>query len=80
MGASVSKESNFPMPNAPRNPADAALVTAAARLAGWDPGPGRLAELVPAMSGFYSLLDLLHRDELGDTPPATAFQAQWDGR
>lgn len=70
------------MPNTtipPRTPVNADLVAAAARIGGLAPGAERVAQLVPAMDGFYTLLDALHRDELGETPPAIAFQAQWTG-
>ena len=65
-------------PVAPRTPVTADLVAMAARVGGLEPGPERLAQLVPAMDGFYTLLDALHRDDLGETPPAFAFQARWD--
>lgn len=42
--------------------------------------PERLAQLVPVMNGFFALLDQLHRDELGEAPPAIAFRAAWSDR
>ncbi len=63
-----------------RTPTDPDLLAAAARLSGIDPTPERLAQLVPAMDGFYALLDALHRCELGETPPAIAFRAKWGER
>ena len=65
-------------PVTPRTPVTADLVAMAARIGGLEPGAERLAQLAPAMDGFYTLLDALHRDELGETPPAFAFQADWD--
>jgi hypothetical protein len=63
-----------------RTPADASLIEAAAKLADLTLDPERAAQLVPAMDGFYALLDPLHGTELGDTPPAIAFRASWTGR
>ena len=65
---------------AKRVPTDPALLEAAARLADLDLSPERIAQLVPAMDGFYSLLDALHRCEPGETPPAIAFRAKWEER
>ncbi|MES2718295.1 MAG: hypothetical protein V4795_21175 [Pseudomonadota bacterium] len=63
-----------------RTPSDASLLEAAAKLADLPLEPERLAQLVPAMDGFYALLDALHGTELGETPPAIAFHASWPGR
>ena len=63
-----------------RVPTDPQTLEAAARLAGLELSPDRIAQLVPAMDGFYALLDPLHGTELGDTPPAIAFHARWAGR
>ena len=63
-----------------RTPVDASLIEAAAKLADLPLDPERVAQLVPAMDGFYALLDVLHGSELGDTPPAIAFHASWTGR
>lgn len=63
-----------------RTPVDPALLQAAARLSDLPLDAERIAQLVPAMDGFYALLDPLHRDELGETPPAIAFRAKWEGR
>lgn len=60
---------------ATRIPTDPELLAAAARLAGVQFAPDRYAQLVPAMNGFYQLLDKLHRGELGETPPAIGFRA-----
>jgi hypothetical protein len=65
---------------AQRVPTDPKLLEAAARLADLDLSPERIAQLVPAMDGFYALLDALHRGEPGETPPAIAFRAQWTER
>lgn len=83
MALSVSKASNFTMsttPVMPRTPVSLDMVAMAARIGGLEPSTERLAQLTPAMDGFYSLFDALHRDDLGETPPAFAFQAQWDRR
>lgn len=32
----------------------------------------------PALEGVYALIDLLDAVELGETPPATAFDARWE--
>ncbi|MFM1987232.1 MAG: hypothetical protein RJA99_189 [Pseudomonadota bacterium] len=63
-----------------RTPTDPAMLAAAARIADLPLDPERIAQLVPAMDGFYQLLDALHRSELGETPPAIAFRAKWEGR
>jgi hypothetical protein len=63
-----------------RVPTDPKLLEAAARLADLELSPERIAQLVPAMDGFYALLDALHRGELGETPPAIAFRAKWTER
>lgn len=63
-----------------RTPTDVPLLEAAAKLADLTLDAERLAQLVPAMDGFYSLLDPLHSTELGETPPAIAFHARWEGR
>lgn len=63
-----------------RTPTNAPLVEAAATLADLTLDAERVAQLVPAMDGFYALLDVLHSTELGETPPAIAFHASWTGR
>lgn len=65
-------------PATPRTPVNADWVAVAARIGGLQPSAERLVQLAPAMDGFYTLLDALHRDDLGETPPAFAFQARWD--
>jgi hypothetical protein len=63
-----------------RTSTDTSLVEAAAKLADMALDPARAAQLVPAMDGFYALMDVLHSTELGETPPAIAFHASWAGR
>lgn len=63
-----------------RVPTDPALLEAAARLAELSLSPERIAQLVPAMDGFYTLLDALNQGDLGETPPAFAFRAKWEDR
>jgi len=62
-----------------RTPTDQALIAAAARLAELPLSSDRIAQLVPAMDGFYALLDALKQGDLGETPPAFAFRAKWEG-
>jgi hypothetical protein len=62
-----------------RVPTDPQTLEAAARLAGLELSPDRIAQLVPAMDGFYTLLDALDRADLGETAPAFAFRAKWEG-
>ena len=61
-----------------RVPTDPQTLEAAARLAGLKLSPERIAQLVPAMDGFYTLLDALDRGDLGETAPAFAFRAKWE--
>lgn len=63
-----------------RTPTDTSLLEAAAKIADLKLERERLAQLVPEMDGFYVLLDALHGSELGETPPAIAFNASWMGR
>lgn len=63
----------------PRIPTDLESLAAVARISGIAPSAERLAQLVPAMDEFYGLLDALHQSELGETPPAIAFRAKWEG-
>lgn len=60
-----------------RLPADAALLTGAARLANLPLSDARAQELVPALDGVFQMLAVLDAAELGDTPPAAAYRAQW---
>ena len=62
-----------------RVPTDPKLIEAAARLGALTLSPERIAQLVPAMNGFYALLDALDQGDLGETPPATAFRAKREG-
>lgn len=63
-----------------RTPTDIELLAAAARLTSLPLSRERLEQLVPAMDGFYALLDPLDRADLGETPPAFAFRAAWEAR
>lgn len=60
-----------------RLPADAALLTGAARLADLPLPEGRAAELLPAADMVFQLLEGLSPEALGNTPPAAAYNAQW---
>lgn len=62
-----------------RVPTDPELIEAAARLAALTLSPERVAQLVPAMNGFYMLLDALDQGDLGETAPAIAYRAKWEG-
>lgn len=61
-----------------RVPSDPKTIDAAARLAGLALSPERISALVPAMDGFYTLLDALVQSDLGETAPAFAFHAKWE--
>lgn len=50
----------------------------AARLARLDLSPERLAKIGPTVEGIYALIDTLDAVPLGETPPATAFDASWE--
>ena len=62
-----------------RVPPDAALLEAAARLANLPLSPERAAQLVPAMDGVFQMLDALNQGALGETAPAFAYRAKWEG-
>ncbi len=38
----------------------------------------RRAAVGPALEGVYGLIDMLDAVQLGETPPATAFNARWE--
>jgi hypothetical protein len=63
-----------------RVPTDPMLLQAAARIADLPLSAERIAQLVPAMDGFYQLLDALHQCDPGETAPAFAFRAKWEDR
>lgn len=63
-----------------RVPTDPKLLESAARVGGVELTTERLAQLAPAMDGFYAMLDALHECDLGETPPAFAFRAKWADR
>ncbi|SDE71367.1 hypothetical protein SAMN05660485_01633 [Blastococcus fimeti] len=50
----------------------------AARQARLDLGPERLDVVGPMINGIYAMLDTLDEVPLGETPPATAFDARWE--
>lgn len=56
------------------------MIESAAKIADLPLSAERVAELVPAMDGFYAMLDALHQGEPGETPPAIAFRARWEVR
>lgn len=60
-----------------RLPSDPDLLVAAARLASLPLSQERIAQLVPVMDVTCSLLDALAQGGLGETAPATAFDAAW---
>ena len=50
----------------------------AVRQARLDLGPERLAQVAPMINGLYATLSALDDVPLGETPPATAFDARWE--
>jgi hypothetical protein len=75
----LSWEINSTMPD--RHAPDANLIEMAARLADLPLlATANCRNSVPAMAGFYGLLDNLHRGDLKETPPAIGFRAKWAGR
>lgn len=48
------------------------------RMARLDLGPERVAVVGPTVDEIYGLMDRLDAVELGDTAPATAFDARWE--
>ncbi|MDQ3904632.1 MAG: hypothetical protein M3300_04100 [Actinomycetota bacterium] len=50
----------------------------AARTARLDLPAGRLEVVGPALEGIYALIGTLDAFPLGETPPATAFDARWE--
>lgn len=63
-----------------RVPSDPKLLEAAACLADLHLSEKRISQLVPDVSAFFQLLDALHANDLGETPPAIAFHARWTER
>lgn len=56
---------------------DTAALEHAARVARLDLTTERRQVVGPAIEQVYALIDILDGVELGDTPPATAFDARW---
>ncbi len=50
----------------------------AARVARLNLSADRLEVVGPALEGIYALIDTLDAFPLGETPPATAFDARWE--
>ena len=50
----------------------------AARHARLDLSPERLETVAPMVNSIYALFDALDEVPLGETPPATAFDARWE--
>ena len=50
----------------------------ACRTARLDLSEERRAIVGPALEGIYALIDTLDAIELGETPPATAFDPRWE--
>lgn len=59
--------------------ADPALLEAAARLAGLSLSSERAEQIAPFMDGVFQWLDALDQSALGETPPAFAYRARWEG-
>lgn len=51
--------------------------TGIAALAGLSLTPGGITALAAAAGPVHELLGVLNQDDLGETPPATAFNASW---
>jgi Asp-tRNA(Asn)/Glu-tRNA(Gln) amidotransferase C subunit len=67
------------MPDVKRVPTDAEIVSILAKHARLDLTPTRAAELAPALDGILELLDALDDVKLGETAPAFAYRAKWEG-
>lgn len=61
----------------PRSPLTGAMVRQAAAMARYDLSEARAAELAPHLQGMLQALDGLDAVDLGETPPANAFDARW---
>jgi len=66
------------MSSDPRSFAGEALEHAV-RGARLDLTPARRELVGPVLDGIYALIDHLDAVSLGETPPATAFNARWEG-
>lgn len=67
------------MAQSKRTPTSADTVSAVAKHARLDITQERAAELAPALDGILELLDSLDAVELGETAPAFAYRAKWEG-
>lgn len=67
------------MPDVKRTPTDSDIVSVLAKHARLDLAPERAAELAPALDGILDLLDSLDDVKLGETAPAFAYRAKWEG-
>ena len=62
-----------------RTPVEAAEMAVLARSARLDLAPERAAPLAEAVTGIFMLLDALDAVPLGETAPAFAYRAKWEG-
>ena len=67
------------MPEIKRTPTNAGTLTTLAGNARLELSPERAAALVPALNGVLELLDSLDEVKLGETAPAFAYRAKWEG-
>ena len=67
------------MPNIKRTPTNADIVGTLASHSRVELSHERAAALSPALDGVLELLDSLDAVELGETAPAFAFRAKWEG-
>ena len=67
------------MPDIKRTPTSSDIVSVLAKHARLDLTPKRAADLAPALDGILDLLDSLDEVKLGETAPAFAYRAKWEG-
>jgi Asp-tRNA(Asn)/Glu-tRNA(Gln) amidotransferase C subunit len=67
------------MPDVKRTPTDADVVSVLAKHARLQLTPERSAAVAPALDGILDLLDSLDEVKLGETGPAIAYRAKWEG-
>ena len=67
------------MPEIKRTPTSAGTLATLAGHARLELSPERAAALAPALDGVLDLLDSLDAVKLGETAPAFAYRAKWEG-
>lgn len=63
-----------------RPPLNSATLQALAGVARLELPPGRHETLTTALQGVFSLFDGLDQVEIGETPPANAYDARWEAK